>query len=145
MIGKCSIYKLGEFLEGIMEANNEIFFTIQDEYNGSKFDIGYEENINIVNEMYMNSCALRGVVFIIVEDDEYDEAIEKLDGTKEKYDEVFAYIVKNIKDVSEINDYTIGSGGSDLLIVSNEEYGGIKYTIHQREVSYNSNGDACLF
>lgn len=150
MIAKCSIYDLGEFLAEIMEEDKEVFFSISEENGGQIVTISYDDIMNVVNEIYLQSSVLREVVYIIDEDDEYDEAIEEIYGTKgyateEKYDEVFGRIVKKIKVASEINDYTIGRGGSDFLVVSNSEYGDEKYTIHKREISYDKNGEGCLY
>ncbi|MDU5107775.1 hypothetical protein [Clostridium sp.] len=85
-------------------------------------------------------------MYIIVEDDDYDNAIKQIFGPmQKKYDEVFENIVEKIRNTSEINDYILGRGGSDYLLVSNAEYGETKYTIHKIEKSEDLNEDDYLF
>lgn len=139
MLAKCTMEQLKEFFDMIMD-DGQYIQLVND----------YEEDIISYDSSYLiYELKKRGEcnnMYIIENTDECDDFLDSIEdpNTHTINDQLLNKKVKNISDVNEIFEYTLG-GKYDYMYIGFSPYISSAYTVLIKEINYNDKGEALLY
>lgn len=145
MIAQCTFRQLEEFLK---ESMGDDFYVYV--FNNSYFDLITDDASEIVDRIQVYFSYDYDSIYVILDDDDYIEAVESLDcfasNFNEKYEEFLRNQVKVISSSSELSEYRVeyGNGVEDFMYISYTPYMGDAFTVLLKEVRINEKGERYL-